>query len=62
MNDLEKALNCYQCALDDACFGQTCMEAAIKRIHELEKSNRNWRRKVQRLRKELKEVKADGVS
>ena len=78
MNDLEKALNCYQCALDDVCFGQTCtdchpyqrrylsakdaMEAAIKRIHELEKSNRNWRRKVQRLRKKLKEVKADGVS
>ena len=78
MNDLEKALNCYQCALDDVCFGQMCadcrlyqrsylnaqeaMEAAIKRIHELEKSNRNWRRKVQRLRKELKEVKADGIS
>lgn len=78
MDDLEKALNCYQCALDGVCFGQTCtdcqlyqrrylgakytMEAAIKRIHELEKSNRNWRRKVQRLRKELKEVKADGVS
>ena len=78
MDDLEKALNCYQCALDDVCFGQTCtdchlyqqsylnaqytMEAAIKHIHELEKSNRNWRRKVQRLRKELKEVKADGIS
>lgn len=78
MNDLEKALNCYQCAWDYVCFGQTCvdcqlyqrrylnaqdaMEAAIKRIHELEKSNRNWRRKVQRLRKELKEVKADGIS
>ena len=78
MEDLEKALNCYQCALDDVCFDRTCvdchlyqrrylsaqeaMEAAIKRIHELEKSNRNWRRKVQRLRKELKEVKADGVS
>ena len=78
MDDLEKALNCYQCALDDVCFYQTCVdchlyqrsylnaqdtkEAAIKRIHELEKSNRNWRRKVQRLRKELKEVKADGVS
>ena len=78
MEDLEKALNCYQCALDDVCFYQTCvdcrlyqrrylsaqdaMEAAIKRIHELEKSNRNWRRKVQRLRKELKEVKADGIS
>ena len=78
MDDLEKALNCYQCVLDSACSDQTCtdchlyqrrylsaqdtMEAAIKRIHELEKSNRNWRRKVQRLRKELKEVKADGVS
>lgn len=78
MNDLEKALNCYQCAWDYVCFDQTCtdchlyqrrylgakytMEVAIKRIHELEKSNRNWRRKVQRLRKELKEVKADGIS
>ena len=78
MNNLEKALNCYQCVLDGVCFAQTCadcqlyqrsylnaqeaMEAAIKRIHELEKSNRNWRRKVQRLRKELKEVKHDGVS
>ena len=78
MNDLEKALTGYQCVLDGVCFDQTCadcqlyqrrylnaqdaMEAAIKRIHELEKSNRNWRRKVQRLRKELKEVKADGVS
>ena len=79
MDDLEKALNCYQCALDDGCFDQTyqtctdchlyqrsylnaqdAMEAAIKRIHELEKSNRNWRRKVQRLRKELKEVKHEG--
>ena len=78
MDDLEKALNCYQCVLDDVCFDQTCadcqlyqrsylnsqeaIEAAIKRIHELEKSNLNWRRKVQRLRKELKEVKADGIS
>ena len=78
MDDLATALTCYQCVLDGVCFYQTCvdchlyqlrylnaqeaMEAAIKRIHELEKSNRNWRRKVQRLRKELKEVKADGVS
>ena len=76
MNELEKALNCYQYVLDGGCFDQTCvdchlyqrrylnaqeaMEAAIKRIHELEKSNRNWRRKVQRLRKELKEVKHEG--
>lgn len=76
MNDLEKALNCYQCNLDDVCFGLNCesckldqrrylnaqdaMKGAIQRIHELEKSNRNWRRKVQRLRKELKEVKHEG--
>lgn len=76
MNDLEKALNCYQCALDDVCFGRMCtdcqlyqrsylnaqdaMESAIKRIHQLEKSNCNWRRKVQRLRKKLKEVKHEG--
>ena len=78
MNDLEKALNCYQCVLDGVCFDQTCtdcqlyqrsylnaqeaMEAAIKRIHELEISNRTCRHKVQRLREELKEVKADGIS
>lgn len=78
MDDLEKALNCYQCAMDYVCFGMVCtdcrlyqqsylnaqeaIEAAIKRIHELEKSNRNWRRKVQRLRKELREVKADDIS
>lgn len=33
-----------------------------KRIKELKKSNRNWRRKAQRLRKELKEAKENGVS
>lgn len=78
MNDLEKALSCERRYADNLCISFECndcefwqteylntstiMEAAIKRIHELEKSNRNWRRKVQRLRKELKEVKADGVS
>ena len=29
MNDLEKALNCYQCALDDVCFGQTCTDCQL---------------------------------
>lgn len=29
MDDLEKALNCYQCALDDVCFGQTCTDCQL---------------------------------
>ena len=73
MYDLEKALNCYKCIMDELCYGALCtdcnlyqtrymcaqdaMDAATDRIHELGKSNRNWRRKVQRLRKEIKEVK-----
>lgn len=78
MDDLEKALRCSIELERGTCVPDLCqycgfyqekflstdsaVDEAIKRIHELEKSNRNWRRKVQRLRKELKEVKADGIS
>lgn len=74
MDNLEKALRCEielergYCGSDlckycdnyqeEYLFVDDAMDAAIKRIHQLEKSNRNWRRKVQRLRKELKEVKS----
>lgn len=73
MDNLEKALRCITSYRNNACVNILCrdceyyhainlttaeiLEEAIERIHQLEKSNRNWRRKGQRLRKELKEVK-----
>lgn len=73
MDNLEKALHCIITNNDDICYHIQCCnceyyqqdylsnaatcDAAIERIHQLEKSNRNWRCKVQRLRKELKEAK-----
>lgn len=73
MDNLEKALRCIVNNKNNTCINILCrdceyyhainlttaeiLEAVIERIHQLEKSNRNWRRKVQRLRKELKEVK-----
>lgn len=68
MDDLIKALHC---AAKDCRFGK-CEECeynqkiypqerdvfsdCIQRISNLEKSNRNWRRKCQRLRKKSKEI------
>lgn len=70
MDNLVKALNCLmndcydigECGVCpyyqpdyniDACL----IDKAIDKIEALQKSNRNWRRKVQRLRKENKELK-----
>lgn len=39
------------------CEASTLMPLAIQKIVTLQKSNRNWRRKAQRLRKEIKEMK-----
>lgn len=39
------------------CEASTLMQLAIQKIADLQKSNRNWRRKAQRLRKEIKEMK-----
>ena len=41
------------------CEAPTLMPLAIQKIIDLQKSNRNWRRKAQRLRKEIKELKED---
>lgn len=72
MDNLIKAMHCCIQACDGRC--STCrynqpeypsrdifimMPLAVDRIDELQKSNRNWRRKVQRLRKEIKELKED---
>ncbi len=70
MDNLIKAMRCciYDC--DRQCSGceynqseytpcelYELMPLAITKIVELQKSNRNWRRKAQRLRKEIKELK-----
>ena len=71
MDNLLKAMHCFvtdcqgeqvceYCPYDQAEYG-VCGDAlfnkAIETIVDLRKSNRNWRRKVQRLRKEIKELK-----
>lgn len=70
MDNLIKAMRCciYDC--DGSCSGciydqaeYTSCESyelvplAITKIVELQRSNRNWRRKAQRLRKEIKKLK-----
>lgn len=68
MDNLVKAMYCslYECdGLCDKCmYNQSeyipcepvaLMYKAIERITSLQKSNRNWHRKAQRLRKKMKE-------
>lgn len=70
MDNLIKAMHCYthecegmcsDCEYDQPeyipCDASTLMPLAIQKIADLQKSNRNWRRKAQRLRKEIKELK-----
>lgn len=77
MDNLIKALKCEAIAGTNACT-KNCLACkyyqdehkevveilmtAAYELSALEKSNRNWRRKAQRLRKELKEAKENGVS
>ena len=52
---------CSACEYDQPeyapCEASTLMSLAVQKIVDLQKSNRNWRRKAQRLRKEIKELK-----
>lgn len=70
MDNLSKALYCStgECEGDQDCktcrynqneynIGVELIYQAIDKIEALQKSNRNWRRKTQRLRKEIKELK-----
>lgn len=70
MDNLIKALFCSTGNCEGNCACETCrynqyehsidaglIYQAIDKIETLQKSNRNWRRKTQRLRKELKELK-----
>lgn len=69
MDNLIKAMHCCLYDCDGSCSGcvydqteYTSCESyeliplAITKIVELQKSNRNWRRKAQRLRKKIKEL------
>lgn len=60
----ECKLNCPECEYYQREYKtlEEEMDVAAHKIEKLQKSNRNWRRKVQRLRKELKEVKENGIS
>ena len=70
MDNLIKAMHCCiqdcdgpcsTCKYDQPeyvpCEASVLMPLAIQKIEALQKSNRNWRRKTQRLRKEIKEMK-----
>ena len=71
MDNLIKAMNCFcaqdcvgpcfACEYDQSeytpCEASILMPLAIQKIKALQKSNRNWRRKTQCLRKEIKELK-----
>ena len=72
MDNLIKALNCFMSNCDDITKCGVCpyyqldydvdvclVDDAIQTITDLRKSNRNWRRKTQRLRKEIKELKEE---
>lgn len=73
MDNLMKAMNCFcvqdchglcsVCEYDQSeyapCEASILMPLAIQKIEALQKSNRNYRRKAQRLRKEIKEMKED---
>lgn len=52
---------CFVCEYDQPeyapCEASILMPLAIQKIEALQKSNRNWRRKAQRLRKEIKKLK-----
>lgn len=72
MDNLIKAMHCCirdchglcsACEYDQPeyapCETSALILLAIKKIEALQKSNRNYRRKVQRLRKKIKELKED---
>lgn len=75
MDDLIKAIKCQQQAMafcDGVCevceynqskyiLNDELFNDIYERISALEKSNKTWRRKCQRLRHELKEVKKNGI-
>lgn len=73
MDNLIKAMHCFLTDCQGSVPCETCaynqneynvsaedlLNNAIQKIIDLQKSNRNWRRKAQRLRKEIKKLKED---
>lgn len=71
MDNLVKAMHCFLTDCQGSVPCETCaynqneydvlaedlLNNAIQKIADLQKSNRNWRRKAQRLRKKIKKLK-----
>lgn len=71
MDNLIKAMHCFLTDCQGSVPCETCaynqneydvlaedlLNNAIQKTADLKKSNRNWRRKAQRLRKEIKKMK-----
>lgn len=58
--DCQGSVPCETCAYNQNEYdvlAEDLLNNAVQKIIDLQKSNRNWRRKTQRLRKENKELK-----
>lgn len=62
LTDCQGSVPCETCAYNQNEYdvsAENLLNNASQKIADLQKSNRNWRRKVQRLRKEIKELKEE---
>ena len=60
ITDCQSCVPCETCAYNQNEYdvlAEDLLNNAVQKIIDLQKSNRNWRRKAQRLRKEIKELK-----
>lgn len=60
LTDCQGSVPCETCAYNQNEYdvlAEDLLNNAIQKIADLQKSNRNWRRKAQRLRKEIKKMK-----
>lgn len=60
LTDCQGSISCETCAYNQNEYdvlAEDLLNNAVQKITNLQKSNRNWRRKVQRLRKEIKKMK-----
>lgn len=60
LTDCQGSVPCEACDYNQNEYdvsAEDLLNNAVQKIIDLQKSNRNWRRKTQRLRKEIKEMK-----